>query len=94
MTYPHPDCMVPDGGEGPCAGYRALEAERNHVLAENTEMRRTFGSHPLFEEKDAEIASLRAALNGLLEVEDYGHAFEVRAEKFAAARAAVAKSKS
>ena len=24
-TYPHPACMEPDGGDGPCRGYQALE---------------------------------------------------------------------
>lgn len=26
-TYPHPACMEPDGGDGPCAGYKTLEAK-------------------------------------------------------------------
>lgn len=25
--YPHPACMEPDGGDGPCAGYQALQAK-------------------------------------------------------------------
>lgn len=32
---------------------------------ENAEMRRTFGSHPLFAEKDAEIAGLKRLLNAI-----------------------------
>lgn len=33
-TYPHPACMEPDGGEGPCAGYLALQAkyETEHAI--------------------------------------------------------------
>jgi hypothetical protein len=36
-TYPHPACMEPDGGEGPCAGYLAVakDAERYRWLRDN-----------------------------------------------------------
>lgn len=41
-TYPHPDCMLPDGGNGPCKGYQALalkfdqkvSADRDGVVRE------------------------------------------------------------
>ncbi len=39
---------------------QAAEIER--LRHENDEMRRTYGSHPLFKEKEAEIERLRAAL--------------------------------
>ena len=29
--YPHPACMEPDGGEGPCAGYLALASENERL---------------------------------------------------------------
>lgn len=32
-TYPHPACMEPDGGDGPCRGYQALENENSILLA-------------------------------------------------------------
>lgn len=32
-TYPHPACMEPDGGEGPCRGYLALSAENEKLRA-------------------------------------------------------------
>lgn len=32
-TYPHPACMEPDGGDGPCAGYQSLEKRRAHLEA-------------------------------------------------------------
>lgn len=31
-TYPHPACMEPDGGDGPCAGYNALDRELTKAL--------------------------------------------------------------
>lgn len=31
MTYPHPACMEPDGGEGPCSGYAALVDENERL---------------------------------------------------------------
>lgn len=30
-TYPHPACMEPDGGEGPCRGYVALQEDRERL---------------------------------------------------------------
>ena len=40
----------------------ALERDRDRLRYENGEMRRTVGSHPLFMEKDTEIATLKAEL--------------------------------
>ena len=42
---------------------RQLTDRMDKILAENIEMRRTFGSHPLFAEKDAIIADLRSRLD-------------------------------
>lgn len=42
-------------------------AEIARLRFENSEMRRTFGSHPLFEEKAAEIARLRSALQEIVD---------------------------
>lgn len=38
-----------------------------HLEAQNASMRRTYGSDPLFREKDAKIGVLRAALQGLVD---------------------------
>ncbi len=32
-TYPHPACMEPDGGDGPCRGYEALATEAKNLRA-------------------------------------------------------------
>ena len=42
--------------------FNAAADRLDHLEWENAEMRRTFGSHPLFAEKDDEIARLKAAL--------------------------------
>lgn len=55
MTYPHPACMEPDGGEGPCRGYIALnEALEAHKIMLSEAMQRE-----------------GALLNALHEIADY-----------------------
>lgn len=55
------------GTENPRLTTARLLRERDKLQAENEEMRRTFGSHPLFKEKDRQISTLRASNQRLRE---------------------------
>lgn len=78
MTYPHPACMEPDGGDGPCHGYEALAAEARNLRAE---LDRTRG--------DFKVAL--ADLVAVYDAEVQGVAQQVtKPERIAAARAVLA----